>query len=111
MTLGATAGRPLEAGSFLRNVLAMLPQGQLLPEHSWRRRHACIVALLWLHVVGLLCFGVIQGIGVVTSTTSVLIIAASAVLASIDVLGRRARSLAAAFGLVSCSALDRKSVV
>jgi diguanylate cyclase (GGDEF)-like protein len=91
--------------SWLRKLLALLPQGQLLPEQSWRRRHNCIVGLLWLHVVGLFWFGLVEGLGVVSSMTSVLIVAAAAVLASIDVLGRRARSLAASFGLVTCSAL------
>jgi diguanylate cyclase len=91
--------------SWLRKVLALLPQGQLLPEQSWRRRHRCIVGLLWLHVVGLFWFGLVEGLGVVSSMTSVLIVAAAAVLASIEVLGRRARSLAASLGLVTCSAL------
>jgi len=117
MKSAASAARYLGAGpshvrrsndrtdSLLRKVLAALPKGQLLPEQSWRRRHRCIVALLWMHVVGLFCFGVLQGIGVLTSATSVLVVAAAAVLSSIDVIGRRARSLAASFGLVSCSAL------
>jgi diguanylate cyclase (GGDEF)-like protein len=76
-----------------------------LPEQSWRRRHRCIVALLWIHVVGLFWFGVFEGIGAAASAASVMVVAAAAVMASVDVLGRRARSLAASFGLVSCSAL------
>jgi diguanylate cyclase (GGDEF)-like protein len=105
MKSAATAARPPGAGSLLRDVLAMLPRGQLLPQQSWNRRHRCIVALLWMHVVGLFCFGLAQGLGVVTSATGVLVVVAAAVLASIEVLGRRARALAASFGLVSCSAL------
>jgi hypothetical protein len=34
-----------------------LPKGQLLPEHIWRRRHAAIVWLLWIHVPALVAFG------------------------------------------------------
>jgi diguanylate cyclase len=91
--------------SALQTLLSLLPQGQLLPDRSWRRRHRCIVALLWLHAVGLFWFGLAEGLDVVASATSVLVVAAAAVLAGIEVLGRRARSLAASFGLVTCSAL------
>jgi len=38
-----------------------LPQGQLLPEHIWRRRHQGIVVLLWLHIPALLAFGLLIG--------------------------------------------------
>ena len=38
-----------------------LPKGQLLPEHIWRRRHAAIVWLLWVHVPALVAFGLFQG--------------------------------------------------
>jgi diguanylate cyclase (GGDEF)-like protein len=91
--------------SLVRQALAALPQGQLLPEQSWRRRHRGIVVLLWLHAVGLLGFGIFQGVGVAVSITSPLVVAAAAVFASLELLGRRTRSLAASFGLVTCSAL------
>jgi diguanylate cyclase (GGDEF)-like protein len=89
----------------LRNALMVLPQGQLLPEQSWRRRHRCIVALLWLHAVGLFFFGLVKGVGAAASTAGVLVVVGAAVFASIEPIGRRARSLAASFGLVTCSAL------
>ena len=93
------------ADSIFRDALTVLPQGQLLPEQSWHRRHLCIVALLWLHAVGLFSFGVVEGTGVATSAAGVLVVVAAAGFASIEALGRRARSLAASFGLVTCSAL------
>jgi diguanylate cyclase (GGDEF)-like protein len=93
------------ARSLVRQALSALPQGQLLPEQSWRRRHRAIVVLLWLHAVGLVGFGMLEGMGVVASVTSPLIVAVAAVFASLDLLGRRMRSLAASFGLVTCSAL------
>jgi diguanylate cyclase (GGDEF)-like protein len=93
------------ASGILRHALAALPQGQLLPDRSWRRRHRCIVALLWLHVLGLFCFGMLEGVGLPASATGALGVAAAAVFAGVEPLGRRTRSLAASFGLVSCSAL------
>jgi diguanylate cyclase len=93
------------ADSLFRDALTVLPQGQLLPEHSWRRRHRCIVALLWLHAVGLFSFGLVEGRGAASSAAGVMVVIAAAVFASVELLGRRARSLAASFGLVTCSAL------
>jgi hypothetical protein len=52
-------------GSRLRGLIhavwAWMPQGQLLPEHIWRRRHKTIVYLMWFHVVFLTTFGLVQG--------------------------------------------------
>jgi diguanylate cyclase (GGDEF)-like protein len=93
------------ADSLFRDALTVLPQGQLLPEHSWRRRHRCIVALLWLHAVGLFSFGLVEGRGAASSAAGVIVVIAAAVFASVEPLERRARSLAASFGLVTCSAL------
>ena len=42
----------------LRKPMSWLPQGQLLPERSWRRRHRGVVVLLWLHAVALALFAV-----------------------------------------------------
>ena len=93
------------ARSLVGRAVSALPQGQLLPEQSWRRRHRGIVALLWLHAVGLFGFGMLEGVGVAASVTSPMIVAAAATFASLELLGRRMRSLAASFGLVTCSAL------
>jgi diguanylate cyclase (GGDEF)-like protein len=89
----------------IRQTAAGLPQGQLLPESSWRRRHRWIVVLLWLHVVGLYGFGVIRGFGFLAPALEVSIVAAAAALASSEQLGRRARMILASTGLVTCSAL------
>ena len=83
-----------------------LPQGQLLPEHIWRRRHQGIVALLWLHVPALLAFGLLIGgnsIGHVVGDIS--LIALFALGASTERFGVKARVVAASFGLVTCSAV------
>src|SRR5690348_6586477 len=71
--IGAARPRGLERGRGRRGgalgwvrgqwdaLMQWLPQGQLLPEHIWRRRHQGIVALLWLHLPALLAFGLLIG--------------------------------------------------
>jgi len=87
------------------SVLSALPQGQLLPDRSWRVRHRWIVALLWVQAAGLVALGASQGYGVVHSALDSGVVAVAATLASIRPLGRKARSLIASFGLISTSAL------
>jgi diguanylate cyclase (GGDEF)-like protein len=100
----ALRGHPRVARA-IRRAGAALPQGQLLPERDWRRRHRWIVTLLWLHVAGLYCFGVLRGFGLLAPALEVSIVAAAAALASSEQLGRRARTILASAGLVTCSAL------
>jgi hypothetical protein len=88
-----------------RRVAAQLPQGRLLPDGVWCRRHRSITVLLWLHVPALLTFAVMRGYGLVHSTTELLLVISLAIVSSIPRLGRGPRSAAAALGLVSCSAL------
>jgi diguanylate cyclase (GGDEF)-like protein len=83
-----------------------LPQGQLLPEHIWRRRHEGIVALLWLHLPALLAFGLLVGgnsVGHVLGDVS--LIALFALGAATERFGIKPRVVAASFGLVTCSAV------
>ena len=88
-----------------RRVVAQLPQGRLLPDAVWRRRHHTITVLLWLHVPALLAFAIVRGYGVLHSTGEMLGIITLAIVASLPRLGRGPRSSAAALGLVACSAL------
>jgi diguanylate cyclase len=88
-----------------RQALALLPQGRLLPERSWRRRHRWIVILVWLHALALAAFGVVAGFGLVHSVGEAGFVAAAAAAAGIERLGRRFRSLAASVGLITASAL------
>ena len=93
------------AGLTFAGVLSLLPEGRLLPESSWRRRHRWIVVLLWLHVIGIACYGVLEGYGVAHSLLDALPIGAAAFAASIERLGRRPRSMAASIGLITSSAM------
>jgi len=84
---------------------AELPQGRLLPDAVWRRRHRSITLLLWLHVPALLTFAITRGYGVAHSTAEMLLVVSLAIVASTARVGRGPRSAAAALGLVACSAL------
>jgi diguanylate cyclase (GGDEF)-like protein len=88
-----------------RRLASQLPQGRLLPDDVWRRRHHTITVLLWLHVPALLAFAILRGYGVVHSTSEMLGVISLATVASLPRLGRAPRSAAAALGLVACSAL------
>jgi diguanylate cyclase len=89
----------------LEYVRAWLPQGQLLPEHIWRRRHQTIVWLLWAHVVGLTAFGLFQGQSVVHMLVEGGFLALPALLAGSERAGMKLRVAAASFGLITASAI------
>jgi diguanylate cyclase (GGDEF)-like protein len=91
-------------GVFSR-ALDYLPEGRLLPDASWQRRHRWIVTLVWLHAIGLAVFGIVAGFGIVQSVTDGLFVATGAAVASVPSLGRRLRAAAASFGLITSSAL------
>jgi diguanylate cyclase (GGDEF)-like protein len=82
-----------------------LPQGQMLPEHILRRRHHTIVWLLWIHVVGLTVFGLLRGQRVPHMAVEALILAGPALIATMEWVGLRMRVAAAAFGLITASAM------
>jgi len=54
---------PLSNGalSSLRRLRAHLPQGGSLPEAEWQRRHAGIMALLWVNVLAVPAFALLVG--------------------------------------------------
>ena len=82
----------------------VLPQGRPLPDSVWAQRHRAILALLWLHAVGLAIFGLVRGKGVDHALVEGGALALIAVVAS-RVRGRRLRSGMAAFGLILASAV------
>jgi len=86
-------------------VRELLPQGRLLPDHLWRRRHRAIVILLWLHVPALFSFGLAMGVSSGLAALEVSFIGGLAAIATAPFVSRRLRSTAAAFGLVTCSAV------
>ncbi len=101
----ARAGIGTRAGRVLQAVWHWLPQGQLLPEHIWRRRHRTIVGLMWFHVVALTIFGLVQGqpVGHMAFESSLLIL--PALLAGSEWASMKLRVVAASFGLITASAM------
>jgi hypothetical protein len=97
-----SASRPARLLGAARN---WLPKGQMLPEHILRRRHKTIVGLMWAHVVGLVAFGLLQGQTVPHMALEGAMLAAPAVLATYEWVPLRLRVAAAAFGLITASAM------
>jgi diguanylate cyclase (GGDEF)-like protein len=89
----------------LRALGQWLPEGQLLPEHVWRRRHRVIVRLIWLHVIGLVVFGLLRGFAFPHALAEGAVVAVFGVFAASERLRPRERSAAASMGLVTASAV------
>jgi diguanylate cyclase (GGDEF)-like protein len=81
------------------------PQGRILPDEVWRRRHRIIVALCWLHVPAIAIFGVMTGSSLDHSLAEASIVALTSALASWSLLGRSARSAMASLALLLSSAI------
>jgi len=88
-----------------QSLLGLLPQGGTLPEESWIRRHRGVVVLLWLHSAVIPIVALAMGYSVVHSSAESLIVPAAAAIASLRGLTRRVRTMAAALGLLSSSAV------
>ncbi len=93
------------ARRLFQSVWHWMPQGQLLPEHIWRRRHHTIVGLMWFHVVALTAFGLFQGQSVPHMMLEGGALAVPALLAGSEWASMKLRVAAASFGLISASAV------
>src|SRR5690242_18021030 len=83
----------------------LLPRGKTLPNREWETRHRAMVWILWAHIIGLTVFLFAQGFGVRGSIGPVLPLVAAGVVADLKGAGRRARSVAVVFGLLTASAV------
>jgi signal transduction histidine kinase len=86
----------------LSRVRGTLPQGRSLPDQVWWGRHRAILLILWLHVPALIALAVLFGDGL-DEASGVVVVAASAALATVPWGGRRWRSALATVGLLSAS--------
>ena len=86
----------------LSRVRGTLPQGRSLPDEVWWGRHRAILLILWLHVPALIALAVLFGDGL-DEASGVVVVAASAALATAPWGGRRWRSAMATVGLLSAS--------
>jgi diguanylate cyclase (GGDEF)-like protein len=83
-----------------------LPEGGSLPLQEWQRRHAGIMALLWLNVLAIPVYGLLAGRGsTVHDVDSGLALAVFAVLGATPRLSRKLRTAAASLGLLTAAAL------
>ena len=95
-----------DAGQWaLRAVRGLLPSGQLLTPEVWSRRHRGIVWLLWLHAAGIVAFALARGRSLGHGLLEASPVAGCALVAASPAVGRRARSAAAVFGLITASAV------
>jgi GAF domain-containing protein/anti-sigma regulatory factor (Ser/Thr protein kinase) len=88
-----------------RSLLGLLPQGGTLPEASWVRRHQGVVVLLWLHSAVIPIVALTMRFSLVHSLAESLVVPTAAAIASMRGLTRRVRTVAAALGLLSSSAV------
>src|SRR5436305_1617308 len=101
-------GRPWALRSsvpLLRALWRSLPEGRALPEAAWQRRHRGIVILLWLHVLGVIVFGLLTGHGFAHSLTDGMAVAFFAVAVVLPRRGRKFRASMATVGLLTASAV------
>ena len=52
-----------------RRAWAELPRGESLPREVWHRRHRAIIAILWVHAVGVAGFALAVGNSVAHSVS------------------------------------------
>jgi signal transduction histidine kinase len=82
-----------------------LPRGGGLPEATWQVRHRVVCAVLALHLVILVGYGLLATHPDGPASAGTGIVAVALGLALTTPLNRRARTLAATLGLLSCSAV------
>jgi diguanylate cyclase (GGDEF)-like protein len=82
---------------------ALLPQGRMLPEPVWRRRHQVIVRLALLSAAGLLVLAWAWGAGQLAAVTVFLAVAGPLLPAVAPFLGRTTRSAATTMSLMAAS--------
>jgi len=88
-----------------RRLADWLPRGRTLPDDIWTKRHRGITVILWAHVAFLPIVGFARDYGLVHTLLETGIVAVPAVVGSLPALPRRARTIAASFGLMSTSAV------
>jgi PAS domain S-box-containing protein len=108
MTIRISPAHPLPTTRTARwrHVLwQLVPEGRPLPPAVWHSRHYGILVILWLHVAGLLGFGLLRGSGFGHSLADVGFIALPTLLSSGGWGSRRVRAVLASLGLITASAV------
>jgi diguanylate cyclase (GGDEF)-like protein len=82
----------------------LLPEGRLLPEAVWRRRHHAIVRLCFASAALLVLFAWLRGYGQPAAVAVLLAVAGPALLAPATSLGRKGQAAATTVSLMAASA-------
>jgi diguanylate cyclase (GGDEF)-like protein/PAS domain S-box-containing protein len=89
----------------LDRITGVLPHGGSLPREVWERRHRAIVVLLFAHIPIVAAFAVVRGYSIGHGLVEAGAVAVFAVLAGQTRLGGAFRSMTAAVGLLTASAV------
>ncbi|TFV82812.1 bifunctional diguanylate cyclase/phosphodiesterase [Blastococcus sp. CT_GayMR16] len=88
----------------LRNRAArLLPEGRLLPEAVWQRRHRAIVRLCLVSAALLVLFGWLRGYGQPAAVAILVAVAGPGLLATLTSLGRKGQAAATTVSLMAAS--------
>ncbi|MBV9369847.1 MAG: EAL domain-containing protein [Frankiales bacterium] len=79
---------------------AFLPEGRRLSDEVWQQRHRWLTCLLWLHVPGLLLFGLARGLNPTWVFAQVGLLVPAGLVAMCPRFGRNVRSASTSVGLV-----------
>jgi diguanylate cyclase (GGDEF)-like protein len=101
MEAAAAAPQPRERLSRLRDVL---PQGQTLPEASWKSRHHAMVAILFGEAIGLTIFAYAQGFGLLHSFGHVAVLFPLGAAALLIESQRRLAAALVSVGMITAAA-------
>ena len=82
-----------------------LPKGGDLPAEEWEHRHRTMTRLLWVAAAGIALYSALDGYPVWHTGVDVSGIVLAALIAARPRYGRRARTLACAFGLLTAAAM------
>jgi diguanylate cyclase (GGDEF)-like protein len=91
--------------TFRQLATGWLPQGRVLPEVEWQRRHTWIVNATLVLAAGLFVFGLLRGMGSVTIAANIALIVIPTLAARAPHASRRLRMLSATTALMISAAV------
>jgi PAS domain S-box-containing protein len=89
----------------LKHLKGAIPEGKSLPDSAWEARHRGILVLLWLHVIGVVCFGLLMGEDLEHSLVEGSVLVPMAIAAGWQKSPKKFRASIASLGLITASAI------
>ena len=90
---------------FLAKALVAFPRGGMLPAANWRRRHLALGLVLMWHLPVIVGYGLFRGYPLWHVAVDATLPLVFGVIAFLPRMSRNVRSVAVAFGLISCSVI------